>query len=282
MEGFLKLTSTISIHNPSALSETGRPAKGVSLIILCTWMGAAPRHISKYTNGYRKLFPEASILLIESSLPDMTYRSQAAQQERLKPACEVIADNLPRGGQQIVLHAFSNGGAQTATQLAERLRRERGSVPITRTIFDSCPGRNDPAQVARAVTVAMPQRYFIRAIAVWSMHIWAVVYFFILHAIHIDDPISRTRRLLNNPELFCPSIPRLYLYSKADQVAGPMDVRTHALEAEAKGYLTIRETVFETSPHCALVNEDHEKYWNSVKVHVIGGTAKPGSMRSVL
>src|SRR5271155_2314013 len=148
MEGFLKLTSTISIHNPSALSETNCPVKGVSLVILCTWMGAAPRHISKYTDGYRKLFPKASILLIESSPLDITYRSQAVQQERLIAACEVIANNLPGGGQQTVLHAFSNAGAQTATQLAERLRRERGSVPFTRTIFDSCPGCNDPAQAA--------------------------------------------------------------------------------------------------------------------------------------
>jgi hypothetical protein len=282
MEGFLKLTSTISIHDPSAPSETNCPTKSVSLVILCTWMGAAPRQISKYTDGYRKLFPKASILLIESSLPDMTHRSQAAQQERLKPACEVIANNLPGGGQQTVLHAFSNGGAQTATQLAERLWREYGSVPFTRTIFDSCPGRNDPAQVARAVTIAMPQRYFIRAIAVCSMRIWAIVYFFILRTIHIDDPISRTRRRLNDPALFHSSIPRLYLYSKADQVAGSMDVHKHALEAEAKGYLTIRETVFETSSHCALVNEDREKYWNSVKVLVVGGSANPDFTRSVL
>jgi Eukaryotic protein of unknown function (DUF829) len=282
MEGFLKLTSTISIHDPSAISETNCPAKSVSLVILCTWMGAAPRQISKYTDGYRKLFPKASILLIESSLPDMTHRSQAAQQERLKPACEVIASHLLGGGQQTVLHAFSNAGAQTATQLAERLQREHGSVPFTRTIFDSCPGRNDPAQVARAVTIAMPRRYFIRAIAVCSMHIWAIVYFFILRTIHIDDPISRTRRRLNDPALFPPSIPRLYLYSKADQMVGSIDIHKHALEAKAKGYLTIRETVFEMSSHCALVNEDREKYWNSVKVLAVDGNANPDFTRSVL
>jgi hypothetical protein len=282
MEGFLKLTSTISIHDPSALSEVKGPAKSLSLVILCTWMGAAPRQISKYSDGYRKLFPKASILVIESSLPDMTHRSQAAQQERLKPACEVIAKHLPGAGGQTVLHAFSNAGAQTATQLAERLWREGGSVPFTRTIFDSCPGGNGAAQVARAVTITLPQRYFIRAIAVWSMRILATVYFFILRTIHIDDPISRTRRRLNDPALFPPSIPRLYLYSKADQVAGAMDVRQHALEAEAKGYRAIRETVFETSSHCALINEDREKYWNSVKVLVVGPSANPDFTRSVL
>src|SRR6266516_4022824 len=42
-----------------------------------------------------------------------------------------------------------------------------------------------------------------------------------------------------------------------------------------RGYLTIRETVFETSSHCALVNEDREKYWNSVKVLAVGGSANP-------
>jgi hypothetical protein len=248
-------------------------------------MGAAPRQISKYSDGYRKLFPKASILLIESSLPDMTHRSQSAQQELLKPACEVIAKHLhalPQGGRQTVLHAFSNAGAQTATQLAERLWRECRSVPFTRTIFDSCPGVNDAAQVARAVTITLPQRYFIRAIGVWSVRILATLYFFILRTIHIDDPISRTRRRLNDPALFPPSIPRLYLYSKADQVAAAMDVHQHALEAEAKGYLAIRETVFETSSHCALINEDREKYWNSVKVLVVGPSANPDFTRSVL
>ena len=61
-----------------------------------------------------------------------------------------------------------------------------------------------------------------------------------------------------------------------------MDVHKHALEAEEKGYLTVRETVFETSSHCALVNEDREKYWNSVKVLAVGGSANPDFTRSVL
>ena len=37
-----------------------------------------------------------------------------------------------------------------------------------------------------------------------------------------------------------------------------------------RGYLTIREAAFETSSHCALVNEDRKKYWNSVKVLTFG------------
>jgi len=43
-------------------SPTYSPKK--PLILLFTWMGAAPKHIAKYTVAYRHLFPSARIVLI--------------------------------------------------------------------------------------------------------------------------------------------------------------------------------------------------------------------------
>ncbi|KAL2824313.1 hypothetical protein BDW59DRAFT_147793 [Aspergillus cavernicola] len=114
----ITLTNSITLYPSPSTPPT-------SLIILTTWLsGATPRRIEKYTAGYRHHFPNATILLITTTLPDITLRSVDALRESLKPARGVISDFLTHGSEvmsmpkSILLHVFSHGGSNTATQLA--------------------------------------------------------------------------------------------------------------------------------------------------------------------
>ena len=124
------------------------------LIILCTWLGAAPKHIAKYTVLYRSIAPNARILLIESTFSNLTSAFECQQQVvKFAPAVAAVLDTLavveckqysqphpaesemrhvddrktiPRLRQttylssqvqpKILLHIFSNGGMNSATR----------------------------------------------------------------------------------------------------------------------------------------------------------------------
>ena len=283
---FTRLSNTVMLFDASKTkNRTDDKGRSVSLIVLCTWIGAAPRHAARYTEVYRRLFPDTSLLVIEASLADITYRSQTAQQTSLEPAREVIESHLsdPVHG-RILLHAFSNGGAQTATQLAIFLQGKNNDQrgPFDAVILDSCPGSRDPAEAARAITIGLPKTYFIQFIATSCMHIWAILYFSTLDILGIEDAISSTRRRLNDPALFRTSAPRLYLHSRSDQIVGTTAVQEHTRESRLRGYLAVFEVLFETGGHCALILENAQRYWNAVQALVEGNDSDGGRARCVL
>lgn len=117
---------------------------GPSLVVLCTWMSAHRKHISKYTQQYRQQYPKAEILVIESEVADLTYRTNSSQQARLQPARDVLLSHRSQGAEghgqrKAVLHIFSNGGSQSAIQLVTSLPKSVRLQAFSAIIFDSCP-----------------------------------------------------------------------------------------------------------------------------------------------
>jgi hypothetical protein len=55
----------------------------------------------------------------------------------------------------------------------------------------------------------------------------------------------------------------LYLFSDRDEVVKKRDVVEHAEDAEALGYVVYMES-FGKGAHCALLQEDKDRYWSSV------------------
>ena len=264
----VQLLSNTTPPEPKELQNILTKEHSVSLIILCTWMGAAPRHIARYSSGYLRLFPSSSILVIETSLADMTYRSQSTLQRTLTPALEVIDRHLSRCSGRTVLHAFSNGGAQTATHLADLLHRNDAFDIL---ILDSCPGVRDAREMARACTIALPEKYYVKEIATGFMYLWSIIYLHTLDVLGIEDAVSSSRRGLVDPEMFGEGVPRLYLCSKEDRIVGFEAVRGHVREARRRGYRDVELVVFEVGAHCGLLREDSGRYWREIRVLVEGG-----------
>lgn len=76
--------------------------------------------------------------------------------------------------------------------------------------------------------------------------------------------MERIRRQLNDSALIDVRVPRLYVYSHADELVMSQDVTSHAREAREKGFLKVEEVVFEDSAHCAHALAYKEKYWGAV------------------
>lgn len=143
---FRQIGPRTSLYTPS------KPEAG-QLIILCTWLGAGRKHIAKYTSLYQHLAPGSRILLVQSAVP-ILISSYAHQRKAIQSAVSVILDTLSECVEQapeaaeklngglmkapeqnttqssissattvnekkpkIMLHTFSNGGTNTATQV---------------------------------------------------------------------------------------------------------------------------------------------------------------------
>ena len=237
-----------------------------ALVVLCTWMSANRKHIAKYTQQYRLQYPDADILVVESGVAEMVYRTNKSQQYRVRPACDVIqayiSDDAPgRGKRQVVLHVFSNGGAQTAIQLATGLRRPNAFSAI---IFDSCPGTATYQRTVEAMTLSMPRTPVTKVLGPPMLHIVLCLLYLVLFITRTEDAITRIRKQLNDHSLFSPDVPRLYLYSKADRLVPYQDVKGHVNDAKTNGYLATTELLFETSAHCAHAMAHKERYWEAV------------------
>lgn len=144
LRDFVELGPNISLYTP-AKHQAGH------LIILCTWMGAAGKHIDKYTEIYRQNVPTAKILLLKSVVRSMI-SSYSSQQRAMKSALDAVCRSLNEHNTlksgaassnekpRILLHVMSNGGVNSATNLLVVLERGlKTHLSLVGVICDSTP-----------------------------------------------------------------------------------------------------------------------------------------------
>jgi hypothetical protein len=121
-----------TIENDSAPITTLQPP---NLILLFSWTGAQHKHITKYTSGYTARFPTTPIMVITTSINDLTYRTSSKKRRSLLPAITTIANSATLNT-NILLHAFSEGGSSTSVRFAKAFRdHTRRRLPLSALIL---------------------------------------------------------------------------------------------------------------------------------------------------
>ncbi|KAI4682067.1 uncharacterized protein J4E88_004955 [Alternaria novae-zelandiae] len=272
---FSKLGPRISLYTPPS-HTTGE------LIILCTWLGAAQKHIDKYIAAYLTIAPNAKILLIQSDVTSVT-SSYPAQHKAIIPAVEVVRSVLsdctytpstnissPTGQRitknpqtpKILIHTFSNGGPISATALLLALHAQKSTpLPITGIIMDSGPAAGYYWKSYNAMILSLPPGP-IRSAGYVFVHGILVILRASVALGRYEHPEVLVRRTLLDEE-FVSGVEGgkkrrvCYLYSKADRMTDWEDVVAHKEMAREKGW-DVGEIIFEGTPHCGhfVGNED--------------------------
>lgn len=261
------LSTSISLYYPSSSSTNNTTKNAPDLIILLPWLSAPPRPIAKYLTGYQRLYPNTPILLFQTPLSDMIWRSNMLQHLRLQPGIEAtLAHTQHTSNPQILMHLFSNGGAHQACQFATAYLQATGTpLPIRAMILDSSPGRGTYQRSLEAMTLSLPSRnLIIRWLGMTMVHLTLVVAWVMRHVLGMEDMIEKIRKGLNDRSLFRLEARRCYLYSTADRLVEWEDVEGHCREAAELGY-TVDRVRFDRSKHAAHVLEDESRYWGAVK-----------------
>ena len=291
---FVKIGPRASLFTPPT------PISG-EIIILCTWLGAARKHILKYTALHQRVAPGARILLIESDVSILT-SSYAKQRKEIQAAVSAILDVLeehevpPRSTDEqtsrsdnqdlgaspgctrpgstlkphpcILLHVFSNGGTNTATQLLLVLRdRLKAPLPLCGLLCDSCPAKGTYWRSYHAMVLSLPKNPATQLLGALACHcILVLLYSWIAYG--NENPAALNRRVMLDSDIVAPSTEGerrvSYFFSKEDPMCLWSDVASHAEEAKHLGW-SVQEVRFEGSGHCAHLSLDEKKYVDAVK-----------------
>ncbi|RDW76654.1 TMEM53 family protein [Aspergillus mulundensis] len=267
----------IWLYHPSTTGNRTIPNGNPALVVMCTWLGGAtPRRISKYVGYHRQLFPGSAILLIMTDMIDITVRSFSAIRARLQAARKVIrqilgqdAGDVEKNPNGVLLHIFSHGGSNTAIQLILSMQDPGHPsgicrLPLQGIVFDSCPGdttfmRNYQASVYSLPPASLPIHLMSKALLFPTIGVITG-----LQTLGITSPISKMQKQLNDSLVISSRVPRLYLFSKADETIRWEEVQAHLDDARIRGY-NVSSVVFHKSPHCALIVEDEKRYWGAIQ-----------------
>lgn len=274
------LSPTISLQSP--ISTTPAAAGTPTLIILCTWMSASPRPISKYVSGISSLYPNTKILVIQSGVRDILGRSSAGLRKNLEPALDVVLAEEKNSSSRIVAAGYSNGGCQILTHLASSYQSRQGRpLPIKSLILDSCPGygisgglKSPHTAIYLSLPPSLRSNPFLSIPL--SFLIWITLYILLtLNTIFPSlslDPLPPLRSNLNNPTHLPLSSTRTYIFSHTDELVDHRAVLQHAEEAEdGVGYKVVRREEFVGTRHVGHLVGDGERYWGVVRREFEGG-----------
>ena len=115
-----------------------------------------------------------------------------------------------------------------------------------------------------ALVQSMPPSPLIRVPGTLLAHVSVAAVLVLSRVFGVNDGVERLRAGLNDKRLFPAEAPRLYIYSKADEMVWWEDVEEHAKAAEDLGWKVERAS-FEGSAHVGHMLEDGERYWDAVK-----------------
>lgn len=258
------------------LLEPGQPTgtKQPALIALCTWLGGAtPSRIQKYIDGYRSLYPNSAILLITTRILEISALPFSVLHSRLAPARDAIRRILGLEGDRsrsMLLHIFSHGGCNTAIQLALSLSKDDDCLNLATClrgiIFDCCPGGAGFGPAYQAAAHSLPPSHPALAKGVEKFLLYPAVGLITgLQWMGWMSSIQNLRSQLNGPAVFGSTAQRLYLYSTADQMVSWEDVESHMAEARARTLGSVEGLAFPRSPHCALVRDNADRYWDAIQ-----------------
>ena len=269
LDGFVKLGPHIFLYTPPEY-QAGR------LVVLCTWLGAADKHIAKYIDIYRKRTPNAKILLLKSVVGSMI-SSYSRQQRAMKPAelavCQVLdecgylqsaggATNL-RDKPQILLHLMSNGGANSATNFLVDLQQEfKIRLPLVGLVCDSTPNASSYWKTCRAFMYSFPYGLPLNLVTSAFVHVVITLLYLSIAMGRYEAPEDYWRESILNEELI-ENKRVCYIASKADKMTDWRDVVSHAEEARKKGW-DVKEIMFDDTPHCNHISKNEDIYINAV------------------
>ncbi|KAH7076124.1 indole-diterpene biosynthesis protein-like protein PaxU [Paraphoma chrysanthemicola] len=245
--------------SPSYHSADGRQTP---LILVFAWNGAAAKHIAKYTIWYQNAFPASRMLLIRCYTRDM-FRRTREYGPLLAPAMDVVKEHVEHGG-EVLVHSFSNGGGNQVNEFAKAWKGRFGTMmPMRIQVLDSAPTKGPWMKSHAAIAASLPRTWFWTWFGGAFVHLLLACTFVIWRAMGKDNKMVILCRELNDAAVFDNAVPRVYLYSHADQMVGFEEADEHADIAESKGW-TVTRVKFERSAHCGHVREDEAKYWGAI------------------
>ncbi|KAI5863658.1 DUF829-domain-containing protein [Durotheca rogersii] len=277
LPGFTPISDRIFLRDgapgPVAEPPSDSAADHPTTIIIFGWGDGLPKHVSKYADGYHKLYPKARVLMVISSIFAAIYDSLEQRTKSMIPIIDTVfpvaADDAR---ERVLLHTMSNTGGIYAAAALNAFKQRHGedkALPHFLSVSDSTPGglefSTEVGRWSRAMALGTAKWF------PWPFAVTQGLWWAFLHTVNlIETAVGRepsgkySCRVFLENSMATPRAPRLYMYSKADDLIGWEDVEAHAAVAQSRGYTTVLER-FDNSPHVGHMRMHPERYWNAIE-----------------
>jgi len=190
-------------------------------------------------------------------------RRSATYKQFLAPAMDVVHEHVQCGG-EVLVHSSSNGGGNQVVEFAKAWRARFGSkMPMRIQVLDSSPTRGPWMRSHAAIVLGLPKTFLWQWLGGAFVHFLLLCYFTVATLMRSENKNAVIYREMHDANLFDNKAPRVYLYSRADQMVLFNEVDEHADIAASKGW-DVTKVQFEKSAHCGHLREDEAKYWAAI------------------
>ncbi|KAF2643895.1 hypothetical protein P280DRAFT_466617 [Massarina eburnea CBS 473.64] len=210
--------------------------------------------------------------------------SYAKQRKAIKPAVTVVRKVLDESGYtkdglnekkknlQILLHVFSNGGANTTTNLVHVIRQELGHpLPLIGLIIDSALAKGGYAQNYPGFVQSLPSNLFFKFLAPPLINLALFILEASIAMGRFERPEDLWRSTMLNEELLKVGDPveegsrRIcYFASKADENTRWEDTLSHAELAKQRGW-NVKVFLWNDTTHCNHLSKHQDEYSGAVQ-----------------
>ncbi|KAK3377484.1 hypothetical protein B0H63DRAFT_219650 [Podospora didyma] len=281
LPGFKPLSKRVHVQEVDTPVTDANPTDPTTVLIY-GWGDAQPKHVAKYVDGYKRLFPHAKQVLVFSPILPALYQPLSIRSRDMKPVVEAVhgGASIQQAGdsteeknteERVLVHVMSNtGGISCAATLhAFNEHYPSSQFPHQMLVLDSTPGSHhffpNIARWSRAMALG------VAAYLPWPFVVTQALAASFLGLSHlavwlIPGQISTAEystAVVNDPSLSDIRAQRLYLYSKEDDIIHWEDIEFHAADAKAKGYVVSAE-IFEGTPHVGHMRQYPEQYWSAI------------------
>ncbi|KAL2860958.1 TMEM53 family protein [Aspergillus lucknowensis] len=273
--GFTALSDQIFVRQGSITDgiEKPQPAKQPRVVIIFAWGDAQPKHVAKYADGFRHLYPDAKQIAVLSPIYKSIWRTMAQRIEAMKPVLDAAfpSPNSDEHNGSVLVHVMSNTGgiAYAATLHAYRNRYGR-PLPHRLVTLDSTPGstkltfanlRRLALAMALGTASWFPWPFFV------TKGLWGV-FLFLLNVLEKilgrESAGAQSVKAFGNPELSSKQTRRLYLYGKEDRIILYTDIEENIAGARASGWKSDAR-LFEGSGHVEHMRKNPAGYWKALQ-----------------
>lgn len=285
LPGFESWNDILQVRYPTNEKDAATiPSGHPRWILIYGWGDAQPKHINKYCEKYRELFPHSAQVLVSCGISKAGYEPRIERRAQLTTRLveEVFgkddatssssSSSETLANRDILVHCMSNmGGIFYASTLFDYQRRYKKHMPHTLLVMDSTPGGTD---------------YTLRNIMLWggaaALKISRNTHnpFIVAHAysslrfiparvrsfmVHQDPPGAWSRKAMNSTDYISPARTRfLYLYGKNDTLIRASDIESHIAQSKERGWQVDAER-FDGTQHVSHMRDYPDRYWDAVR-----------------
>ncbi|KPM35868.1 hypothetical protein AK830_g10703 [Neonectria ditissima] len=270
--GFVAVSDQILVQDNK--DESQRPLDHPQVILIFGWGDCLPKHVAKYSEGYRELFPHSTQIVILAPIAKVFFTDLQQRSDQMTPvlkALDALTSAADGETPTILAHAMSDtGGTNYASTLNAFRLRHNEPLPHQLLVLDSTPGSpfmtwQNLKRWSRAMTLGTAAYFpwpFVVTQAIWGLTLLLSICAWWLTG--REPPAVFSIRAIDDATFETKSARRLYLYSQEDDLIPWEDIESYRAQATEKGYETDAE-MFEGTGHVGHMRMFPDKYWGAIQ-----------------